>query len=225
MLGEQELTMRGWLYVRSELPRSDRPEGYDHDVEYTQQIVEHFLREFTQPGDVVLDPFLGFGTTLVVAERMGRRGIGIEMLPERAEYCRTRVADPASVVTGDARTLRSLGIGPIDFSMTSPPYMTRDNHPENALNAYQSDDGDYERYLEDLRDVYVQVAELLKPGGVAVVNVANIRYGGPDITPLAWDVGRVLSEVLHLEGEVVLCHEVEPPELTNDYCLVFRLHS
>ncbi len=129
---------------------------------------------------------------------------------------------PASVITGDARDLRALGIGPVDFSMTSPPYMTKDNHPENPLNAYRSLDGDYERYLADLRDVYVQLAELLKPGGVAVVNVANIRVGGPDITPLAWDVGRVLSEVLHFEGEVVVCHDVEPAELTNDYCLVFR---
>jgi hypothetical protein len=70
--------------------------------------------------------------------------------------------------------------------------------------------------------VYEQLATLLRPGGFAVVNVANIRFGGADITPLAWDVGRVLSEVLHFEGEVVICHEVEPPELTNDYCLVFR---
>ncbi|MEX1007580.1 MAG: DNA methyltransferase [Acidimicrobiia bacterium] len=214
--------MRNWFHVRSELPRPDRPAGYDDDVEYSEALVEHFVDLFTEPGDVVLDPFMGFGTTLMVAERMGRRAIGIEMLPERAEYVRGRVADPASVITGDARELRSLGIGAIDFSMTSPPYMTKDNHPENPLNAYESLDGDYDRYLVDLRDVYVQVAELLKPDRVAVVNVANIRYGGPEITPLAWDVGRALSDVLHFEGEVVVCYDIEPPELTNDYCLVFR---
>lgn len=214
--------MRGWLHIPSVLPRPDRPPGYDHDVEFSEALVEHFVAEFSQPGDVVFDPFVGFGTTLVVAERMGRKGVGIEMRPERADLCRTRVADGASVITGDARELRTLGIGPVDFSMTSPPYMTKDNHPENPLNAYRSLDGDYERYLADLRDVYVQVAELLKPDGVAVVNVATIRFGGPDITPLAWDVGRVLSEVLHFEGEVVVCHDIEPAELTNDYCLVFR---
>ncbi len=214
--------MRGWLYVPHELPRPDRPEGYDEDVEYTETIVEHFLEEFTEPGDVVLDPFLGFGTTLSVASRMGRRGVGVELLPDRAEWVRERLGDRATVLTGDARNLATLDIGPVDFSMTSPPYMTKDNHPENALDAYRSQDGDYARYLDDLRDVYRQLAELLRPGGFAVVNVGNIRFGGPDITPLAWDVGRVLSDVLHFEGEVVICHEVEPPELTNDYCLVFR---
>jgi DNA modification methylase len=214
--------MRNWLHVRSELPRLDRPPGFDDDVEFSEALVEHFLELFTEPGDVVLDPFVGFGTTLRVAERMGRRAVGIEMLPGRADYVRGHVADPTSVITGDARALRSLGIGAIDFSITSPPYMTKADHPENPLNAYRSLDGDYDRYLEDLRDVYVQIAELLRPDRVAVVNVANIRYGGPDITPLAWDVGRVLSDVLHFDGEVVVCHDVDLPHLTNDYCLVFR---
>jgi hypothetical protein len=135
---------------------------------------------------------------------------------------RERLGTDVTILTGDARRLRELDIGPVDFSMTSPPYMTRDNHPEDALDGYRSHGGDYEQYLEDLRDVYVQLAELLRPGAFAVVNVANIRFGGPDITPLAWDVGRTLSDVLHFEGEIVICHEVEPPELTNDYCLVFR---
>jgi len=170
----------------------------------------------------VLDPFLGFGTTIAVAARMGRRGIGVELLPDRAQWVRERLGDRATVLTGDAPALRALEIGPVDFSMTSPPYMTRENHPENALDAYRTNDGNYDRYLADLHDVYTQLAELLRPGGFAVVNVANIRFGGPDITTLAWDVGRVLSGVLHFEGEVVICHEVEPPELTNDYCLVFR---
>ena len=214
--------MRNWLHVRSELPRLDRPPGFDDDVEFSEALVEHFLDLFTEPGDLVLDPFVGFGTTIRVAERMGRRAIGIEMLPGRADYVRGHVADPTSVITGDARALRSLGIGAVDFSITSPPYMTKDNHPENPLNAYRSLDGDYDRYLDDLRDVYVQIAEILKSDRVAVVNVANIRYGGPDITPLAWDVGRVLSDVLHFEGEVVVCHDVDLPHLTNDYCLVFR---
>jgi DNA modification methylase len=217
--------MRSWLRVRSELPRRDRPAGYDDDVEFTEELVEHFLALFTEPGDLVLDPFVGFGTTLRVAERMGRRGIGIELRPDRADYVREHVGEPESVITGDARELGSVGIGTIDFSITSPPYMTRHNHPENPLNAYRSLDGDYDRYLVELRDVYVQIAELLKPNGVAVVNVANIRFGGPEVTPLAWDVGRVLSDVLRFEGEVVVCHDIDPPHVTGDYCLVFRKGS
>ena len=39
-----------------------------------------FIKLFTKPGDVVLDPFLGSGTTSVVAKGLGRNSIGIEIL-------------------------------------------------------------------------------------------------------------------------------------------------
>ena len=52
--------------------------------------VTEFVEELSEPGDVVLDPFAGFGTTLVVAERLGRRGLGIELMPDPAlKYART----------------------------------------------------------------------------------------------------------------------------------------
>lgn len=43
------------------------------------------IKLFSFPGDLVLDPFAGWGTTLVEAQALGRRWIGIEKLPE---YCR-----------------------------------------------------------------------------------------------------------------------------------------
>ncbi len=45
----------------------------------------------TDPGDIVLDPFLGSGTTAVAAEQEGRRWIGIEMDPGYCEICRARL--------------------------------------------------------------------------------------------------------------------------------------
>ena len=48
------------------------------------------------PGDVVLDPFAGSGTTLAIAKRMGRSGIGIELNPEYASISEARVLETAS---------------------------------------------------------------------------------------------------------------------------------
>jgi DNA modification methylase len=44
------------------------------------------------PGGTVLDPFLGAGTTAIVARRLGRACIGIELVPETAELARVRIA-------------------------------------------------------------------------------------------------------------------------------------
>ena len=52
--------------------------GY-HVAAYPEELVALMLESFTSPGDTVLDPFLGSGTTLKVAKGMGRKGIGIEI--------------------------------------------------------------------------------------------------------------------------------------------------
>jgi DNA modification methylase len=182
------------------------------------------IDEYTVPGQRVLDPFAGYGTTLVVAERMGRDAIGVELLPQRAELIRTRLAGDAEVVTGDARELAALVSGPIDLCVTSPPYMTMTGHPGNPLTAYRTMDGSYATYLAELGDIFAQVAVLLRPGGHAVVNVANIPTGST-ITPLAWDVARIVAEHLVLRQEVFLCWDEQPAGIGGDYCLVFQRTS
>ena len=53
------------------------------------------MRAGSRPGDLVLDPFAGSGTTGVVARRLSRRFLGIELNPEYAEMARRRITDDA----------------------------------------------------------------------------------------------------------------------------------
>ena len=55
-----------------------------HSAAFPTSLPEWFIKLFTKVGDTVLDPFMGSGTTLQVAHRMGRHSIGIELL---AVYC------------------------------------------------------------------------------------------------------------------------------------------
>ena len=88
-----------------------------------------------------------------------------------------RLNGAGAVITGDARQLDALVSGPIDLCLTSPPYMTSADHPENPLTGYATDDGDYQTYLHCLGAVFGTVATLLRPGGYAVLNVATITTG------------------------------------------------
>ncbi len=54
----------------------------NHSAAFPESLPEWFIRLFTQPGDVVLDPFMGSGTTNSVAKRMSRNSIGIEISEE-----------------------------------------------------------------------------------------------------------------------------------------------
>lgn len=54
----------------------------NHSAAFPEELPEWFIKLFTQENDVVLDPFMGSGTTLSVARRMQRNSIGIEIVPE-----------------------------------------------------------------------------------------------------------------------------------------------
>jgi len=54
----------------------------NHSAAFPEELPEWFIKLFTKEKDVVLDPFMGSGTTLSVANRMKRNSIGIEIVPE-----------------------------------------------------------------------------------------------------------------------------------------------
>lgn len=54
----------------------------NHSAAFPEELPEWFIKLFTKHGDTVLDPFMGSGTTLMVARRMLRNAIGIDILPE-----------------------------------------------------------------------------------------------------------------------------------------------
>jgi site-specific DNA-methyltransferase (adenine-specific) len=56
-----------------------------------EAVLERILRAATDPGDVVLDPFAGSGTTLAVAKKLGRPYIGIELSEQYADGVRKRL--------------------------------------------------------------------------------------------------------------------------------------
>ncbi len=62
--------------------------NHDHDSKFPLELPRRAIRLFTDPGDVVLDCFLGSGTTAIAAAREGRRWIGIERRAESVRLAR-----------------------------------------------------------------------------------------------------------------------------------------
>ncbi|MBW7848547.1 MAG: site-specific DNA-methyltransferase [Bacteroidales bacterium] len=63
----------------------------NHSAAFPEELPEWFIKLFTQENDTVLDPFMGSGTTLTVANRMKRNSIGIEIVPEYYEMVRQQL--------------------------------------------------------------------------------------------------------------------------------------
>lgn len=61
----------------------------NHPAAYPVALPEFFIKAFSETGDVIYDPFMGSGTTMIAAEKNGRRGFGCEISPK---YCDLIVA-------------------------------------------------------------------------------------------------------------------------------------
>lgn len=63
----------------------------NHSAAFPQELPEWFIKLFTREQDTVLDPFMGSGTTLLVAQQMNRHGIGIDITPEYCKMVREQI--------------------------------------------------------------------------------------------------------------------------------------
>lgn len=82
--GNYRLTHPSNLWTDITVPFWSMPENTDHPTQKPEKLVAKLVLASTNPGGVVFDPFLGSGTTAVVAKKLGRRFFGVE---QHLEYC------------------------------------------------------------------------------------------------------------------------------------------
>jgi len=86
---------RQMVYPTNVLHLTTETKNRRHSAVFPEALPEWFIKLFTQEGDMVLDPFMGSGTTIKVALRMNRCAIGIEILPEYFALAEEEIAREA----------------------------------------------------------------------------------------------------------------------------------
>lgn len=180
-------------------------ESVKHPARMLPAIAAHAIAHYTQPGDLVLDPMCGIGTTLVEAVHAGRDAFGIEyesrwsdIADANIKHAHTQGATGrAAVIRGDSTGILSLVpaalTGQVALVVTSPPYGPTvhglvepgDGGVRKSDNTYNdgTDKGNLAyRDLTGLADGFAQIlsgcATLLRPGGVVVVTARPWRKHG-----------------------------------------------
>lgn len=100
--GGFRLTHPSNLWTDISVPFWSMPENTDHPTQKPEKLIAKLILASSNPGDVILDPFLGSGTTSVVAKKLGRSYVGIEI---DEMYCclaenRLRLADQDDRIQG-----------------------------------------------------------------------------------------------------------------------------
>ncbi len=222
-----------------------------HPAKFPEDLIERYIKNFTQPGEVVLDPMAGTGSALVAALACGRSACGIELNPDFVEIAESRFSknDPFQLITGDAAKAESYqNLPPADYCITSPPYWdmlrmrgseTQKKRKDAGLQRWYSEDphdagniDDYHDFIKLLQQIYHLVALNLKPHAYFTVIVKNVKKQGV-IYPLAWDIVAALKDDFLYCGEQFWCQDdqrLSPfgyryawvSNTFHHYCLTFR---
>ena len=196
-----DLPLSVWATAQQS-PRAQRHGRYlafslTHPAKMLPAIARTAICDYSSPGDYVLDPMCGIGTTLVEAVHLGREAVGVEYEPPWADLARANLDHAAAqgatghgeVVCGDARHLGShldpALRGLIALVLTSPPYgpsvhgQVRTSPGQGVHKAnyrYSTDPANLahvglDRLLDAMAAVLGECARWLRPGGVVAMTV------------------------------------------------------
>jgi len=82
---------RDLVYPTNVLHMATETKNKNHSAVFPEALPEWFIKLFAQEGDMVLDPFMGSGTAIRVAQRMHRNAIGIEILREYYDMAKNSI--------------------------------------------------------------------------------------------------------------------------------------
>jgi hypothetical protein len=212
MSGINDLDLKNWkkhgdvwtdsLWMIDERDKSGGHVG-DYHGNFVPQIPHQLIQRFTKKGGVVLDPFLGSGTTLIEARRMGRNGIGIELLPDIAKLADSRLDQTSLlektspqkqiVIQADSTTaaaknkveaaLKELKKTDLQLIILHPPYhdiIKFSDNPKDLSNATTVED-----FTKQFGKVVNNFLGLLKPKHYLAVVIGD-KYTGGEWVPLSW---------------------------------------
>jgi DNA modification methylase len=194
------------------------------DNRFPESLVKYLLERYSKKGDKVIDIFAGLGTTLIVAEKMGRMGYGIEMSLKRVKYIQSKIKAKNNIIFGSA-LFPDKNLPQMDLCITSPPYMSK-SCKENPLGVPQET---YEGYLDKLVAIFTKLKPFMKKNAYIFIEASNLK--GKETTTLAWDIAKKISQIYSFEGEVVVGWQGKGTckgagtygyGYDHSYCLVFR---
>ena len=127
------------LWKHGEIPKADiANEGgvYFPRSKKPEQLLHRIIEMSTEPGDIVLDSFLGSGTTAAVAHKMGRHYIGIEMGEHAYTHCKPRLdaVIGGTDALGITKAVNWQGGGGYRFYEVAPTLINRDPFDEYVIN-------------------------------------------------------------------------------------------
>jgi len=181
---------------------------------FIPQIPYQLIRRYTKKGELVVDPFVGSGTTLIECQRLGRHGLGVDLNIETVEKAQKQLELEGNgfqvknkIVVGDSinfdfeKSINEMGFKAIDLLIMHPPYHDIISFSED--NRDLSNAETTEKFFEMFGKVVDKTIPLLKKGRYLGVVIGD-KYSQGEWIPLGfYCMQEIMNRGLLLKSIVV----------------------
>lgn len=230
-----------------DIAKSPQEMKLKHPAMFPEELVKRLITIYTKKGDVILDTFMGSGSTILVAKNLGRKGIGFEISKEFVQLAKKRLSqkllftsnneEEPKIYEDDARNLLNyLESSSIDLVITSPPYWdihrqirTADRKKIRPYTDLRTDLGnisDYYKFIDALKEVFEGVYKVLKPEKWCVIIVMDLRKKNK-FFPFHMDIAKMMMNIgFEFEDTIIWDRKQEYSNLRPlGYPYVFRVNK
>ncbi len=182
------------LWIIDKRDNSGAHSGHYHG-NFVPQIPHQLFSRYTKKGDWILDPFMGSGTSIIEAQRMGRNSIGIELQKSVAEEAYSRIITESNdnaktkIVVADSQTcdingvLESVGTEKVQFVILHPPYWDIIKFSDNKNDL--SNSNDINDFLNSFGAVVDNTTSVLEKNRYCAVVIGD-KYANSQVVPLGF---------------------------------------
>jgi len=175
---------------------------------FAPQIARNIILKYSKEGDVVLDPMVGGGTTLIETKLLNRKGIGYDINPEAVKLTKKCLQFDGSnesqkVEVGDARNLNRVKDESIDLILTHPPYINIIKYSNGKIKQDLSNISSPIKFCNEFKYAIREFYRVLKPGKYCTILIGDTRKSRHYV-PLAFYVmQRFLKNNFILKEDII----------------------
>lgn len=249
-----DLTGSGWQYWTKTVISTNYPSDIQHKLrsqhggQKPPKLCADLIKVFTKKGEMVLDPLMGVGGSLLGAAICGRKAIGIDInqrwIDIYNEVCDLENIEKQQVYVGDCnKEIFKIDDESVDFVITDVPYWIMDKLKKtrskvtrvSKLSSFNNKDlQSKEDWLKEMKEIFKNTKRVLKNHGYMAVFIGDL-YRGKEYNILSADLARCISGIdsYVLKSDIIWVDNTKMlhiygypfayiPSLIHQHILIFR---
>lgn len=181
----------------------------DYRGNFAPQIARNVILNYSAEGEIVLDPMMGSGTTLIEARLLNRHALGLDINENALAITQERLNFPVEnaskqrVRVGDVRDLSVLKDDTIDLVLTHPPYANIVKYSDGKNPADLSSIPNIHEFLDQLESGIRELYRVLKPDHYCAILIGDTRKGQHYVPLSHFVLDRCLKVGFALKEEII----------------------